>query len=170
MPDHLPESKYLGKSSQIPASYDPSVLVAVPRENNRKDYGISHLSSAMKGWDVWHAYEAGFLTDKGLPVTGVLKIVYPANTPFIVESKSLKLYLNSLNEEHLGADRNSAIANYENTVKADLEKLLQGEVELKLHQHPVAREPALWQDFEIIEEMHHVEHIDFKGVSGNDPL
>lgn len=151
MHENRPESKYLGKKSALPENYDPSVLVAVPRAENRSSYGIE--KQIMQGWDVWHAYEAGFLTYRGLPVTGILKIVYSSETPFLVESKSLKLYLNSFNEEKLGADKPKAISTYENTVKKDLEKLVGGEVNVKLHSHTAEIQPLPWDSFDIIEDL-----------------
>jgi 7-cyano-7-deazaguanine reductase len=54
--------------------------------------------------DVWHAYELSFLTEKGLPVAGLLKLSYAADSEFLVESKSLKLYLNGFNMEKIGAN------------------------------------------------------------------
>ena len=38
----------------------------------------------------------------GLPVVGVAKIVYPCDSEYIVESKSIKLYFNSFNMTKLG--------------------------------------------------------------------
>ena len=153
MPENSPESKHLGKKSAVPESYYPSVLVAVPRALNRAGCGIDSIETFMKGWDVWHAYEAGFLTDNGLPVTGILKIVYSSETPFLVESKSLKLYLNSFNEEKLGANKKEAAKMYEDSVKKDLEKLLKGEVYVKLHSHTTDLKPLPWDNFDIIEDM-----------------
>lgn len=91
------ESKVLGQQVAYPTDYCPSILVPVPRSLNREIYDIHTPEELFWGFDTWHAYEAGFLARNGLPVCGVLKLVYPANSPCIVESKSLKLYLNSLN-------------------------------------------------------------------------
>ena len=98
------ESKVLGQQVAYPTDYCPSILVPVPRSLNREIYDIHTPEELFRGFDTWHAYEAGFLTRNGLPVCGVLKLVYPANSPCIVESKSLKLYLNSLNMTRLGED------------------------------------------------------------------
>ncbi len=170
MPENSPESKHLGKKSAVPERYDPTVLVAVPRALNRDNSGIGILQGKMKGWDVWHAYEAGFLTDRGLPVTGILKIVYSSETPFLVESKSLKLYLNSFNEERLGADKQEAINLYENTVKKDLEKLLSGEVNVSLHSYAATIKPLPWDKFNIIEDMEAVAEAGFMESDCNENL
>ena len=42
-------------------------------------------------YDVWNAYEVSAITEKGRPVTGLLKISYPCDSNYLVESKSIKL-------------------------------------------------------------------------------
>ena len=96
------EAKLLGKSISYPKSYSPEILVAVPRSLNREIYGIYEPDKLFCGYDVWHAYEASFLLNNGMPITGILKIVYLSTSKFIVESKSLKLYLGSYNIDFPG--------------------------------------------------------------------
>jgi 7-cyano-7-deazaguanine reductase len=122
------ESTHLGKQSSYPQHYDPSVLVAVPRILNREQYGISNESLPFKGVDVWHAYEFSFLTGKGAPVVGMLKLVYPVTNEFLVESKSLKLYFNSFNMECIGESREKGISKVVGVIKRDLSELLKCEV------------------------------------------
>ena len=122
------ESKVLGQQVAYPTDYCPSILVPVPRSLNREIYDIHTPEELFWGFDTWHAYEAGFLARNGLPVCGVLKLVYPANSPCIVESKSLKLYLNSLNMTRLGEDTPSGVETYLQIVKSDLEQILQSHV------------------------------------------
>ena len=76
--------------------YNPELLVKVPRYLNREGYGLT--SDSFVGVDTWNAYEVSAITTKGQPVAGMLKIVCPADSEFHVESKSIKLYLNSFNE------------------------------------------------------------------------
>src|SRR5690606_9401680 len=52
-----------------------------------------------EGMDRWHAYELGWLDARGKPAVATATITVPAHSPRLVESKSLKLYLNSLNAE-----------------------------------------------------------------------
>ena len=85
----LPEARHLGQRSMLPENYDPSLLVRVPREVNRLKAKIAQPLPFV-GFDVWQAYEASCLTASGLPTQCVLKIVYPADSTFLVESKSLK--------------------------------------------------------------------------------
>ena len=89
------EGTLLGKNVSAPSYYDPSVLVAVPRTVNRDQYGITNAD--FEGNDLWRCYECSTLTKNGMPVYFSLNIQYNSNSPFLVESKSLKLYLNSFN-------------------------------------------------------------------------
>ncbi len=127
------ESKVLGKQISHPREYAPEILVAVPRKINREQYKIEEQALPFVGVDAWHAYELGFLTQKGLPVSGVLKIVYACNSEFLVESKSLKLYLNSFNMGRFGANRDEGIAEVLETIKADLTKLLKTDIAIAFH-------------------------------------
>ena len=83
-------------------SYDSSFLVAVPRCENRKQYDIDEKKLPFYGTDVWHAYEFSSMTKNGLPVTKLMKMEYDCESEFIVESKSLKLNLNSFNMTRFG--------------------------------------------------------------------
>ena len=96
-------SRFLGKRISTSESYDPKLLVAIPRKENRKQYNILEKELPFKGFDIWHAYEFSSLTNNGLPVTRVMKIKYSSESEFIVESKSLKLYLNSFNMSRFGS-------------------------------------------------------------------
>lgn len=127
MKNHLSDSE-LGKETVYPRSYDASLLFPIDRKENRDRYQINTNSLPFTGWDVWNAYEVSFLTDNYLPVSGILKIRYSAENKTIVESKSLKLYLNSFNLEAMGATPEIAGERFLKTVKTDLETLLETEV------------------------------------------
>jgi 7-cyano-7-deazaguanine reductase len=118
------ESTHLGKESKYPQHYDPSVLVAVPRILNREKYGITNGNLPFSGVDVWHAYEFSFLLKFGAPVVGILKIIYSSNNEYLVESKSLKLYLNSFNMENYGKSKEEGINEVTAIIKKDLSVLL----------------------------------------------
>ncbi len=123
--------KHLGKTSdgstmqryETPNSVDKSLLVGVPRSLNREAYGIKDPLPFV-GYDVWHAYEMSYLLQSGMPVTAVVKIIYPANSDNIVESKSLKLYLNSFNMHKFSLDRRLAYQEVKDTIKRDLSEVL----------------------------------------------
>ena len=117
-------SVHLGKTSQYKSQYDPSLLVREPRSNNRKHINIDDDNLPFVGYDTWNAYEVSALTNNGLPVTGIAKIVYPASSKYIVESKSLKLYFNSFNMTKLGVTPSEVRSKIEELVGEDLSKLL----------------------------------------------
>lgn len=87
----------LGQPTQYPNQYDPSQLVGVPRAQTR-DFWPAHQALPFDGSDHWTGYELAWLNAKGKPETACLLLSYSATSPAIVESKSLKLYLNSLNQ------------------------------------------------------------------------
>lgn len=119
---------HLGKKSGGSEFYDPSLLVAVPRIENRKQYNIDNENLPFYGWDVWHAYEFSCLTENGLPVTRILKIKYSCESEFIVESKSLKLYLNSFNMTRLGESTGECLEICKKTIEKDLSQKLKTDV------------------------------------------
>lgn len=123
-------SKHLGQVGGAGYSdkYDPTLLVAVPRYLNREAYGIEENNLPFVGVDAWNAYEVSAITEKRRPVAGMLKIVCPADSPFHVESKSIKLYLNSFNMTPFGKTAKECIEFIESQVSKDLTELLQGEV------------------------------------------
>ena len=61
----------------------------------------------MQGADFWTAFEVSWLGPLGMPRVAVAEIAIPCDSPGIVESKSLKLYLNSLNDTRF-ASRDAA--------------------------------------------------------------
>ncbi len=128
-----PEAKLLGKTVSYPKTYDPSVLVAVPRIENRRTIGLNNDQKIFTGVDVWHAYEVSFLLENGAPVSGLLKLVYPSSSENIVESKSLKLYLNSFNMHRISGTMESAINEFTATVAKDLAKIITIKPQLHFH-------------------------------------
>ena len=121
-------TKVLGQVVDYPDQYDKSILVREPRSNNRQHLDIVDADLPFVGYDTWNAYEASTLTATGMPVTGVLKIVYPCDSTYIVESKSIKLYLNSFNMFKSGDSRDAAVANMVNVLTKDLQDLLETKV------------------------------------------
>ena len=124
-------SKHLGKKSAGSEKYDPSLLVAVPRIENRKQYDIKNEDLPFKGYDVWHAYEFSSLTQNGIPFTRVLKLKYNCNNEYLIESKSLKLYLNSFNMSRFGESINDALKITKELIVKDLSEKLETKVEVE---------------------------------------
>ena len=121
-------SKHLGQSSQYKSEYDASLLVREPRSSNRKHLGIKEKSLPFIGCDVWNGYEVSALTNNGVPVCGVAKVVYPSDSKYIVESKSMKLYWNTFNMTKMGDTFDKVVKNLEETASKDLSKYLQTDV------------------------------------------
>lgn len=147
------EGKLLGKRVEYPLNYSPKILEAVPRSLNREIYGIREGDGLFCGWDCWHCYECSFLLDYGVPVAGVLKIVYPADSQYIVESKSLKLYLGSFNMMAMGAEAEEAIECFQERVERDLGKLLGTEVSTWFYERAPEEMPFDFEDYRIAEEL-----------------
>ena len=89
----------LGKDTAYPARYDPALLYPIARSLGRDALSISASRLPFIGWDLWRGYELSWLGARGLPRTAILKVWIPVTSPNIIESKSFKLYLNSLNHE-----------------------------------------------------------------------
>lgn len=92
----------LGREVAFPDKYDPSILFAVPRKNQRSEIGIEG-AIPFSGFDQWNCYEVSWISTLGLPVSAIAIITYPCDSDSIVESKSLKLYLGSLNNTKFGS-------------------------------------------------------------------
>lgn len=123
-------SKHLGKTSQYKSTYDYTLLVREPRQNNRTYLDINADNLPFVGFDTWNAYECSFLLNNGCPVTGVCKLTYPASSEFIVESKSIKLYFNSFNMQKMGNSLKEAITSFSKLVSGDLCLLLKTNVQV----------------------------------------
>lgn len=91
----------LGKSSPYPTHYDNTLLYSIPRSIQRNKRGITTPTPFNHGYDTWNAYEVSWLNSKGKPQVAIATIVIPMTSPCIVESKSLKLYLNSFNQTQI---------------------------------------------------------------------
>ena len=109
-------------------TFDPNQLNPMPRILARQDWGIT--GEEFVGYDTWHCHEATFLLDNGLPMAGTLKIVCPASSEFMVESKSFKLYLNTFDMCKMGNTIPQAIENYEKQVAKDISACIGAEAKV----------------------------------------
>jgi 7-cyano-7-deazaguanine reductase len=107
----------LGKDTEYKARYDASLLFPIPRSGSREAEGIRFGEIA--GYDVWNAYEFSWLNESGKPIVKRLRIVYPAQSLNIVESKSLKLYLGGFIMTRFSSDDEVAAV-----IRRDLEEIL----------------------------------------------
>lgn len=90
----------LGRNTAYAAMYDPELLVPVQRAAQRKQILADAASPPWSpaSTDLWTAFEVSWLcATTGWPRAAVATVEVPAGTSCLVESKSLKLYLNSLN-------------------------------------------------------------------------
>jgi 7-cyano-7-deazaguanine reductase len=101
--DSKQSSMLLGRQTPVAHEYAPHLLYPIPRQTARQSLGLG-VQLPFYGVDLWHAYEMSWLDDAGKPVVRVGRFSVPANSPNIVESKSFKLYLNSLNNTRFSSD------------------------------------------------------------------
>ncbi|MCH9756438.1 MAG: NADPH-dependent 7-cyano-7-deazaguanine reductase QueF [Gammaproteobacteria bacterium] len=88
----------LGQASLSDVSYNPKRLFAIPREPNRQALLLDSKALPFVGVDIWNHYEVSWLNHQGKPYVAMARIMYDCTSPYLIESKSLKLYFNSLNQ------------------------------------------------------------------------
>jgi len=125
--DHSP----LGKATDYPDRYDPALLFPIKRDAQRQAIVVSG-ALPFRGVDLWTAYEISWLDARGKPQLAVGCFAVPADSPAIVESKSLKLYLGSFAQERL-----PGTGAVERRITDDLERACGAAVDVELT--PAAR-------------------------------
>lgn len=108
--------------------YHPGHLYPVPRLEGRSEIGLGE-TLPFSGADIWNAYEISWLNKLGRPEIAIGQFVFPCDSPVLIESKSLKLYLNSLNLE-----RFDSLAAVRNTLAKDLTDKAERPVHVVLYQ------------------------------------
>jgi len=121
----------LGRATDYPDRYDPALLFPIERAAQREAIGLSG-ALPFRGADLWTAYEISWLDARGKPQLAIGRLAVPADSPAIVESKSLKLYLGSFAQERL-----PGIDALERRIGDDLERVCEAAVHLELT--PAAR-------------------------------
>lgn len=117
-------SSPLGKTVSYTTHYDPDLLFPLERHEQRQKL---QLPQRWYGEDIWHGYELSWLEPSQKPAVGLARFRIPHDSPCLIESKSLKLYLNSLNET-VFTDRETL----RNTVQKDLSATAQSEVAVEI--------------------------------------
>lgn len=120
--DQLP----LGKQTAYNDLYDASLLVPVPRSLTR-DFWPHDVALPFQGVDLWTAYEVSWLNKNGKPEIACLLISYSENSANIIESKSLKLYLNGFNQTRLNSSDQLI-----STISKDLGKVADADVHVQI--------------------------------------
>lgn len=108
-----------GETIDYPDNYNPDTLQGQSRSPARQSLGLAYNDPLpFSGVDLWTAYELSWLDGKGAPCVGIAEISVPCKSTNIIESKSLKLYLHSLNE-YVFTSRNDLVT----TLVSDLSKV-----------------------------------------------
>ena len=129
----------LGKVSSYIDTYTPSLLYPIARDEGRELIGVQG-ELPFKGYDVWNAYELSWLNSKGKPINACGEFILSCETPKIVESKSLKLYLNSFN-----MSRFDSIEQARQTMIKDLSEVIENEMIVNLFPvEQIERKPSIY--------------------------
>ena len=141
----------LGRNSEFTDRYTPSLLCPVPRWDARETLELESLASEtpesegmalpFHGQDIWNAYELSWLNEKGKPEVALAQLIVPCTSPNIIESKSLKLYLNSFANSRF-ADRATVVT----TISRDLERVAGAPVDVRVMSLREAQQAPLWDD------------------------
>mgnify|MGYP003600869881 CR=1 FL=1 len=123
---HSPENSKLGKTTDYPKTYAPDILYPIHRELGRASLALP-ADQLTLGIDWWHVFELSWLNPFGISQVAMARIAIPARSKFIVESKSLKLYFNSLNFTEF-ADTQAI----KTTIETDLSNCVQANVTVEL--------------------------------------
>ena len=153
--------KHLGKvgGDGYSDQYNKDLLVKVPRYLNREGYGLTDKDFV--GVDTWNCYEVSAITTKGQPVAGMLKIVCPSDSSHHVESKSIKLYLNSLNMTKIGDNAVECILEIEARVKADLDTLLETDTTVSFYTGEDDGKALSFEGYQDLADVADLDQIDF---------
>ncbi len=93
MAANSPHTSSLGHATEYGANHDASRLFPIARAQGRAALGIGE-ALPFQGVDVWNGYELSWLDLHGKPNIAIAVFTFPATSPFLIESKSFKLYLN----------------------------------------------------------------------------
>lgn len=116
----------LGQQTDYVSVYAPQLLFPIARSESRKLLGIGD-TLPFYGVDIWTGYELSWLNVKGKPVVAVAEFFIPCSSEFIVESKSFKLYLNSLNQTQF-----ETVAEVERLIAQDLTRITHADVHVAI--------------------------------------
>ncbi|MGM0563471.1 MAG: NADPH-dependent 7-cyano-7-deazaguanine reductase QueF [Pseudomonadota bacterium] len=126
VPDNLP----LGREVGYPEHYRRDLLCPIARSAGRSELFDEGVELPFAGADLWTAYELSWLNARGLPRVAIAELVVPCDSPSMVESKSLKLYLNGFNQTRFDSD-----TVVQETLVRDLTAVVGAPVECRLR-HP----------------------------------
>ncbi len=117
----------LGQSTDYVDQYSPELLYPLPRKVKRDELGVNEQSLPFRGVDYWNSYELSWLSSSGKPQVAIATFSFPCDSKNIIESKSFKLYLNSLNQTVFESK-----GQLEKTLIDDLSKVAECRVEVSI--------------------------------------
>lgn len=121
-----PENSILGQSTTYPTTYVPDILYPISRNLGRSKLTLP-AQQLSQGMDWWHVFELSWLNQQGISQVAMARLAIPADSENIVESKSLKLYFNSLNFTEFANQ-----SELQKTVENDLSSLLKADVKMQI--------------------------------------
>ena len=110
------KTKFLGKTNNKSKKKGKNLLDNIPR--TKED--IKH------GFDIWNVYDFMYLDKNMIPHLSVFEITIPSNSDFIIESKSMKLYLN-----HFYNKSFKTTSEISKIVKKDIEYKINSKIKVK---------------------------------------
>ena len=120
----------LGLQVDAPKQYAPDILHPIQRQRpdherpgHERSKHVNVLGN-VQGFDLWTCWELYWLDSAGFPRSSILQFSVPCDSLNLVESKSLKLYLNGFNYERMDSETDLL-----KTIQADLENCLQHDIE-----------------------------------------
>ena len=122
----------LGQSTSYPKTYAPDMLYPIPRALGRANLALPADALSI-GMDWWQVFEMSWLNSQGISQVAMARLAIPATSDYIVESKSLKLYFNSLNFTEF--DNQQAV---KATVEKDLSACLKTDVTFEIFEVNIA--------------------------------
>lgn len=125
--ERTPDQSLLGRATEYRSEYAPELLFPIPRQQKREELGLAPAALPFVGEDLWNAYELSWLNARGKPVVAIGEFRVPAASACLIESKSLKLYLNSLNQT-----RFATLAEVEACIARDLSAAAGAAVSVRL--------------------------------------
>jgi len=114
------------QTTDYPTEYSPKTLYPIARSMGRNAIGWQDDKLTV-GVDWWQAFEMSWLNTQGISQVAIARFGIPASSPFIVESKSLKLYLNSINFTEFASWND-----VQTLIAKDLSACLQADVQVEL--------------------------------------
>ena len=117
----------LGQDTLYSDQYDPSLLCPIPRSKARQETKQEALP--FMGADLWTAFEISWLNPDGLPQVAIGEFLFPCASDSIIESKSFKLYLNSVIQTQYESKQE-----LQNVLVKDLSAVSGSQVEIVLYE------------------------------------